>query len=209
MARYVGPECKQCRREGMKLFLKGNKCTTDKCAIERRNYAPGQHKDTRSKLSDYAKQLREKQKLRRMYGLLESQFRRYYEIANRKEGVTGEIMLQLLERRLDNVVYRMGYGINRLVSRQLVNHGHVLVNGRKVNISSYLVRVGDRVEIKEKSRKLKPVVLALDSLQRRGGVPAWMEVDAEKCMGTFTKIPNREELALPVQEQLIVELYSK
>ncbi len=209
MARYVGPECKQCRREGMKLFLKGNKCTTDKCAVERRSYAPGQHKDTRSKLSDYAKQLREKQKLRRTYGLLESQFRRYYEIANRKEGVTGEIMLQLLERRLDNVVYRMGYGINRLVSRQLVNHGHVLVNGRKVNIASYLVRVGDRVEIKEKSRKLKPVVHALDSLARRGGVPAWMEVDTEKCMGTFNKVPGREELSLPIQEQLIVELYSK
>lgn len=209
MARYVGPECKQCRREGMKLFLKGNKCTTDKCAFERRSYAPGQHKDTRSKLSDYGKQLREKQKLRRMYGLLENQFRGYYELANHKEGVTGEIMLQLLERRLDNVVYRMGYGINRLASRQLVNHGHVLVNGRKVDIPSYQIRVGDRVEIKEKSKSLKPVVQAGETLQRRGGIPAWMEVDQEKRIGTFNKVPTREEISLPVQEQLIVELYSK
>lgn len=209
MARYVGPECKQCRREGMKLFLKGNKCTTDKCAFERRSYAPGQHKDTRSKLSDYGKQLREKQKLRRMYGLLERQFRNYYETASRKKGVTGEIMLQLLERRLDNVVYRMGYAINRLASRQLVSHGHVMVNGHKVDIPAYQVRVGDRIEIREKSRALKPVVQAVESVQRRGGVPAWMEVDQEKCIGTFTKVPTKEEIASPVQEQLIVELYSK
>lgn len=209
MARYVGPECKQCRREGIKLFLKGNKCTTDKCAFERRSYAPGQHKDTRSKLSDYGKQLREKQKLRRMYGLLEKQFRHYYEVASRKEGVTGEIMLQLLERRLDNIVYRMGYGLNRLASRQLVNHGHVMVNGHKVDIPSYQVRVGDRVEIKEKSRNLKPVILAAETIQRRGGIPAWMEVDQEKRVGTFNKIPSKEEIAVPVEDQLIVELYSK
>lgn len=209
MARYVGPECKQCRREGVKLFLKGNKCNTDKCAFDRRSYAPGQHKDTRSKLSDYGKQLREKQKLRRTYGLLERQFRNYYETASRKKGVTGEIMMQLLEQRLDNVVFRMGYAINRLASRQMVNHGHILVNGKKVDIPSYQVRVGDRIEVKEKSRELKTVTEAVETCVRRGGIPAWLTVDQEKFVGTFTKVPEREEIGSPIQEQLIVELYSK
>jgi len=209
MARYIGSECRQCRREGMKLFLKGNKCLTDKCAFERRSYAPGQHKDSRSKTSDYGKQLREKQKLRRMYGLLERQFRRYYEAASRKKGVTGEIMLQYLERRLDNVVYRMGYAVNRLASRQLVNHGHFKVNGRKVDIPSYLVKVGDRIEVREKSKNLKVIKHAMESVARRGGVAGWVEVNPETLSGIFKSIPTREEMGLPIQEQLIVELYSK
>ncbi|MCD4813962.1 30S ribosomal protein S4 [bacterium] len=209
MARYVGSECRQCRREGMKLFLKGSKCSTDKCAFERRNYAPGQHKDTRSKLSDYGKQLREKQKLRRIYGLLERQFRRYYVWASSKQGVTGEIMLQYLERRLDNVVYRMGYAVNRLEARQLVNHGHLKVNGRKVDIASYLVKIGDKIEVKEKSRELKVVKQAVESIARRGGVPEWLEVNPETMSGVFKMIPSKEAMAIPVEEQLIVELYSK
>jgi small subunit ribosomal protein S4 len=209
MARYVGPECKLCRREGVKLFLKGNKCTTDKCAFERRGYPPGQHKDARTKLSDYAKQLREKQKLRRIYGLLEAQFRRYYDEASRKPGVTGEIMLQLLERRLDNVVFRMGYATNRLVSRQLVTHGHFVVNGRKVDIPSFQVKVGDQIQVREKSKALKPIQSALETLPRRGGVPTWLEVNHEALTGTFKKIPTREEISLPIEESLIVELYSK
>ncbi len=210
MARYVGAECRQCRREGVKLFLKGNKCTTDKCAIERRGYPPGQHTDTgRQKVSDYGKQLREKQKLRRTYGILERQFRRYYESASRKHGVTGEMLLQMLERRLDNVVYRMGFAVNRLASRQLVSHGHVRVNGRKVDIPSYEVKVGDRVEVREKSRALATIKYAVETLPRRGGVPAWLEVNHDTLSGTFAKVPTREEIGLPIQEQLVVELYSK
>ncbi|MEW6517443.1 MAG: 30S ribosomal protein S4 [candidate division FCPU426 bacterium] len=209
MARYIGPECKLCRREGVKLFLKGNKCMTDKCAMERRGYAPGQHKDTRAKLSDYGRQLREKQKLRKIYGVLERQFRRYYEEASRKHGVTGEIMLQLLERRLDNVLFRMGYAINRLASRQLVNHGHVMVNGRKVDIASFQLKPGDRVEIRNQSKELKPVQHAIETISRRGGIPAWLEVNHEARTGVFKTVPKRAELDLSVQEQLVVELYSK
>lgn len=164
MARYVGAECRQCRREGMKLFLKGNKCMTDKCAFERRNTPPGMHSDLRSKVSDYGKQLREKQKLRRIYGVLERQFRLYYQTASRKSGVTGEILLQLLEQRLDNVVFRMGFAVNRLASRQLVNHGHVRVNGRKVDIASFHVKVGDRVEISEKSKSSSAIKQAVETL---------------------------------------------
>ncbi len=209
MARYSGPECRICRRENVKLFLKGNKCTTDKCAFERRSYAPGQHKDRRSKISDYGKQLREKQKLRRIYGLLERQFRNYYEAASRKPGVTGEIMLQYLERRLDNVVYRMGLAVNRLTSRQLVNHGHLLVNGRKVDIPSYQVKVGDRISVRPKSKEAKPIKLAVETFARRGGVPSWLEVNHEDLSGVFKSIPSRQEMDLTIQEQLIVELYSK
>jgi small subunit ribosomal protein S4 len=209
MARYIGPECKQCRRENVQLFLKGNRCNTEKCAFERRGYPPGQHKDARSKISDYAKQLREKQKLRRIYGLMEAQFRRYYLAASTKPGITGEIMLQLLERRLDNVVFRMGYAINRLVSRQMVTHGHFMVNGRKVDIPSYQVRVGDQIRVREKSKSMKPIQQALETLPRRGGVPAWLEFNPETLTGVFKKIPTREEISLPIEEQLIVELYSK
>ncbi|MBN1595401.1 30S ribosomal protein S4 [candidate division FCPU426 bacterium] len=209
MARYIGSECRQCRREGMKLFLKGNKCTTDKCAFERRNYAPGQHKDSRSKISDYGRQLREKQKIRRIYGLLERQFQRYYEAASRKKGITGEIMLQYLERRLDNVVYRMGYASNRLSSRQLINHGHFLVNGVKVDIPSFLVKAGDRIEVRENSRDLKVIKQSIETVARRGGVASWVEVNPETMTGIFRAVPNREEIGLPVQEQMVVELYSK
>jgi small subunit ribosomal protein S4 len=209
MARYVGAECRQCRREGMKLFIKGNKCVTDKCAFERRGTPPGQHADVRSKGSDYGKQLREKQKLRRMYGVLERQFRGYYQLASRKRGVTGEILLQLLERRLDNVVFRMGFAVNRLASRQMVTHGHVTVNGRKVNIPSFEVKVGDRIEIREKSKALDTVKQAIETIARRGGVPAWLTVNHETFSGQFAKVPSKEEMALPIQEQLIVELYSK
>jgi len=209
MARYVGAECRQCRREGMKLFIKGNKCTTDKCAFERRNTPPGQHTDLRSKVSDYGKQLREKQKLRRIYGVLERQFRGYYQTASRKSGVTGEILLQLLERRLDNVVFRMGFAVNRLASRQMVNHGHVIVNGHKVDIASFSVKVGDKVEIREKSRALETIKTAIETLPRRGGVPAWLTVNHETFSGVLNKVPSKEEMALPIQEQLIVELYSK
>jgi len=209
MARYVGPECKQCRREGVKLFLKGNKCNTEKCAFERRGYPPGQHKDVRTKASDYSKQLREKQKLRRIFGLLEAQFRRYYLEASRKKGVTGETMLQLLEQRLDNVVFRMGYGINRLVTRQLVTHGHFIVNGRKVDIPSFHVKPGDEIRVRDKSKSLKPILQAIETLPRRGGVPSWMEVNHETMVGTFKKVPTREEISLPIEESLIVELYSK
>jgi small subunit ribosomal protein S4 len=193
----------------MKLFLKGNKCVTDKCAFERRSSAPGMHPDVRSKGSDYGKQLREKQKLRRMYGVLERQFRGYYQSASRKSGVTGEILLQLLERRLDNVVFRMGFAVNRLASRQMVTHGHVLVNGHKVDIPSFEVKVGDKIEIREKSKSLETIKQAIETLARRGGVPAWMTVNHETFSGVFSKVPSREEMALPIQEQLIVELYSK
>ncbi len=210
MARYVGAECRQCRREGMKLFLKGNKCTTDKCAFERRNYPPGQHSEgNRGKGSDYGKQLREKQKLRRIYGLMERQFHGYYEVASRKRGITGEILLQLLEQRLDNVVFRMGLAINRLASRQLVAHGHVLVNGRKVDIPSFQVKVGDRIEVREKSKQMLGIKQAVETLARRGGVPSWLEVNHETLSGVFRKVPSKEEISLPIQEQMVVELYSK
>jgi len=210
MARYVGPECRQCRRETMKLFLKGNKCMTDKCPVERRNYPPGQHTEgNRGKGSDYGKQLREKQKLRHIYGVLERQFRNYYEAASRKRGVTGEMLLQMLEQRLDNVVFRMGFAINRLASRQLVAHGHLLVNGRKVDIPSFQVKVGDRIEIREKSKNLASVKQAIETLPRRGAVSSWLEVNQETLSGVFAKIPTKEEIALPIQEQMIVERYSK
>jgi len=194
----------------MKLFLKGNKCMTDKCPVERRNYPPGQHTEgNRGKGSDYGKQLREKQKLRHIYGVLERQFRNYYEAASRKRGVTGEMLLQMLEQRLDNVVFRMGFAINRLASRQLVAHGHLLVNGRKVDIPSFQVKVGDRIEIREKSKNLASVKQAIETLPRRGAVSSWLEVNQETLSGVFAKIPTKEEIALPIQEQMIVERYSK
>ncbi len=208
MARYTGAVCRLCRREGLKLFLKGERCYTDKCAIERRNYPPGQHGQARPKFSEYSIQLREKQKLRRIYGILEGQFRRYFHMADRAKGVTGETLLQLLERRMDNMVYRMGFATSRSEARQLVRHGHFSVNGRKVNIPSFLVKVGDVVAVIERSRKVARIQEALDLAQRRG-VPDWVEVSPAEWSGRVKTIPARQDLTMPINEKLVVELYSK
>ena len=209
MALYNDPVCRLCRREGMKLFLKGAKCFTDKCAIEKRNFAPGQHgKDRRAKIVGYGLQLREKQKTKRMYFVLEGQFRNYYEAAASKTGVTGEVLLQQLERRLDNVVFRMGFGTSRRQARQVVRHGHVAVNGRKVNIPSYQVKAGDEVAVREASRRLAVLESAKDFAAHQG-TPAWLEVDRDNYKGRVLALPKREDINLPVNEQLIVELYSK
>lgn len=208
MARYIGAVCRLCRREGQKLFLKGERCYTDKCAIERRNYPPGEHGQARPKFSEYSIQLREKQKLRRIYGVLEGQFRRYFQLADRSKGVTGETLLQLLERRLDNIVYRIGFATSRTEARQLVRHGHFRVNGRKVDIPSYLVRAGDVVTVREKSQKVTRIQEALE-LARRRGVPDWIEVTPEQWSGRVKALPTRQDLTMPVNEKLVVELYSK
>ncbi len=208
MARYTGSQCRICRRETEKLFLKGDRCFTEKCAVERRQYPPGQHGQRRSKLSEYGIQLREKQKVRKMYGVLEKQFRNYFKSAEKKRGVTGEILLQLLETRLDNIVCRMGFAPNRNSARQLVNHGHFLVNGRKVNIPSFSVRVGDLVEVRESSRNLALIGDSLSGNEQKG-VPAWIEMDFQNFKGKLLQIPSRDDIQLPAQEQLIVELYSK
>lgn len=208
MARYTDASCKLCRREGQKLFLKGERCYTNKCAIGRRPYAPGQHGAQKKKLSEYGIQLREKQKAKRFYGLLESQFRKYFEIANRKKGVTGENLLQLLESRLDNVVYRLGFGTTRAESRQLVTHGHFTVNGKKHNIPSYIVKVGDTVDVSEKGKKSVRFKEILDITGAKV-VPKWLEVDQENLKGKIVALPAREDIDLNVQEHLIVELYSK
>lgn len=209
MARYTGSVCRFCRREATKLFLKGDRCHTDKCAVERRNYAPGQHGQGRVKVSDYGVQLREKQKLKRTYGLLEGQFRLTFDKADRMKGITGENLLVLLERRLDSVVYRLGFATSRNEARQLVRHNHFLVNGRKVNIPSYLVRPGDVIELREKSRQVARINEALDGVMRRG-VPSWLELDRAACKGVLKALPVREELTTPAfQEKLVVELYSK
>lgn len=209
MARETGASCRLCRRENLKLFLKGDRCYGDKCAYERRPYPPGQHGQRRGgKLSDYQLQLREKQKVKRIYGLLENQFRRYYELAEKQKGITGTNLLLLLECRLDNVMYRMGFASSREQARQLVRHNHVMVNNRRVNIPSFQVKVGDEVEIKEKSRKVPVILEAMETVARRG-VPNWMELDKEKFRGIFKAFPNREDLTMPIQENLIVELYSK
>jgi len=197
-----------CRREGLKLFLKGERCYTDKCAIERRNYPPGQHGQARPKFSEYSIQLREKQKLRRIYGILEGQFRRYFQMADRAKGVTGETLLQLLERRLDNMVYRMGFATSRSEARQLVRHGHFSVNGRKVNVPSFLLKTGDQVAVTERSRKVTRIQEALDLAQRRG-VPDWLEVTSDTFSGRVKSIPARSDLTMPINEKLVVELYSK
>ena len=209
MARNLDPKCRQCRREGEKLFLKGEKCFTEKCAIERRNYAPGQHgqkKNTR--LSDYGVQLREKQKLRRTYGVLELQFRQVYKEADRRRGITGENLLQLLESRLDNVAYRMGFGASRAESRQVVRHNSILVNGKRVNIPSYRVKPGDVVSVREKSREQLRIKAALQAAEVRG-FPEWVEVNAKEMSGTFKAAPIRSELPATINEHLVVELYSK
>lgn len=208
MARYTESVCRLCRRENLKLFLKGERCYTDKCAIERRNYPPGQHGQGRPKFSEYSIQLREKQKVKRMYGLLEKQFRRTFAEASRTRGITGETLLVLLERRLDNVAYRLGFASSRAEARTLVRHGHVLVNGKKVNIPSYTVRAGDVVSIKEPSRQLGRVQSAMEGAQRRG-VPDWAEVDRDAFSGKIKILPTRSDVTMPINEKLIVELYSK
>lgn len=209
MARYTGPVCRLCRRENVKLFLKGDRCYTDKCAVERRNYAPGQHGQGRPKVSDYGTQLREKQRVRRTYGLLEGQFHSYFEKADRMKGVTGENLLVLLESRLDSMVYRMGFATSRTEARLLVRQGHFQVNGRRVNIPSYLLRVGNVVMLREKSQQVVRFNEALDGVMRRG-LPTWVELDRKGYKGTVKTLPVREEMTNPAfQEHLIVELYSK
>jgi small subunit ribosomal protein S4 len=192
----------------LKLFLKGERCYTDKCAIERRNYPPGQHGQGRPKFSEYSIQLREKQKVKRMYGLMESQFRRTFAQAARIKGITGETLLVLLERRLDNVAYRLGFASSRAEARTLVRHGHLLVNGKKVNIPSYIVRAGDVVSVKESSRQMGRVLTAMEGVQRRG-VPEWAELDRDTCSGKIRLLPTRSDVTMPINEKLIVELYSK
>jgi small subunit ribosomal protein S4 len=209
LARYTDPVCRLCRREGMKLFLKGAKCFSDKCPIEKRNFAPGQHgKDRKAKVVGYGLQLREKQKTKRMYFTQEGQFRNYFEKAARGKGVTGEMLLQQLERRLDNVVYRLGFGMSRRQARQLVRHGHVHVNGRKVNIPSYEVSVGEEITIRESSRKL-PILEQAKEFASHQNAPTWLEIDRDNFKGRVISLPKRDEIQMPVNEQLIVELYSK
>jgi len=209
LARYTGSSCRLCRRENLKLFLKGDRCYGDKCAFERRAYAPGQHGQRRSgKASDYRLQLREKQKVKRIYGALEGQFRAYYNRAEKQKGITGTNLLLLLECRLDNTVFRMGFASSRKQARQLVKHNHFLVNKEKVNIPSCQIKVGDVVEIKEKSRKVKLFADAMETVVRVG-IPNWLEIDKDNFKGTLKAIPNREDLTMPIHEQLIVELYSK
>jgi len=208
MARYTGPVCRLCRRDGLKLFLKGTRCDTPKCAFERRESPPGMQTQRRGKLTDYGVHLREKQKVKRIYGLLEKQFRRTFTEAARTKGITGETLLTLLERRLDNVAYRLGFANSRPEARTLVRHGHVLVNGRKVNIPSYIVRVGDVISIKESSRQLGRVQSAMEGAQRRG-IPDWAEVDREAVSGRIRLLPSRSDITMPINEKLIVELYSK
>ena len=208
MARHTKSVCRLCRRENLKLFLKGERCYTEKCAIDRRNYAPGQHGQNRRKFSDYGSQLREKQKVKRLYGLLENQFRNNFKEADRQKGITGEILLALLERRLDNAVYRLGFANSRNEARQLVRHSHFLVNQSKVNIPSYLVKPGDVIEVREKSKKIVRIQEALEGVARRG-IPQWLELDKDQMKASVKGLPTREEITIPIQEKLIVELYSK
>lgn len=211
MARYTGPVCRLCRREGMKLFLKGQRCFSEKCAIDKRNFVPGEHGRNvrmRSKVIGYGLQLREKQKVKRIYGVLERQFHRYFEKAARKKGVTGEMLLQFLERRLDNVVCRLGFAGSRRQGRQLVRHGHIQVNGRRVTIPSFLIKRGDEVAVVEKSRKNSTILACLQEVPGRG-VPGWLSLDAESFKGQVLELPRRADINMPLEEQLIVELYSK
>jgi small subunit ribosomal protein S4 len=209
MARLIDAKCRQCRREGEKLFLKGEKCFTDKCAVERRGYAPGQHgQKSGARLSDYGKQLREKQKMRRIYGVLERQFRRTYAEAARSKGVTGERLLQLLETRLDNVAWRMGFGASRAEARQVVRHNGILVNGKRVNIPSYQVRPGDVIEVAPKAKAQLRIKAAAEAAESRG-IPEWLQVDTKALKGTFKSLPARSDLGSNVNESLIIELYSK
>ncbi|SCG84076.1 30S ribosomal protein S4 A [Proteiniborus sp. DW1] len=207
MARYTGPVCRLCRREGQKLYLKGDKCFTDKCPVTRRNYAPGQHGQGRKKLSNYGMQLREKQKVRRYYGISETQMRKYFGMAEKTVGITGENLLKILESRLDNVVYRLGLAASRPEARQLVTHGHFRVNGKKVDIPSYLISVGDTIEVKEGSKSSPRFKELQEGFQ--GNVVAWLQMDIENMLGKVVSEPSREDIDLPIQEHLIVELYSK
>ncbi len=208
MARYRESLCRLCRSEGLKLFLKGDRCYSDKCAFERKGYVPGEHGQLRRKRTDYGVQLREKQKLKRMYCLLEKQFRGYFKKADRQKGITGINLLIFLERRLDNMVYRLGLATSRNEARQLIKHNHFLVNGKKMNIPSYIVRAGEEIQVKEKSRKIGRIVEAIETVARRG-IPQWLELDKDNFTGVVKRFPTREELTMPMQEQLVVELYSK
>lgn len=209
MARYTGPVCRLCRREGLKLFLKGERCYTEKCAIERRNYIPGQHGQARQgKVSEFGKQLREKQKVKRIYGLVEKQFRGYYELASRKEGVTGDNLLSFLERRLDNTVYRLGFAASRAEARLLVRHRHIQVNGKQVDIASVQVNAGDVIKIVDSSKEISRIVEALEGVKRRG-VPGWLELNEKELSGKVLTNPARADVTMPIEERLIVELYSK
>ena len=208
MSRYKDAQCRVCRREGCKLFLKGERCYSDKCSVSRRNYAPGDHGQKKAKLSEYGTQLREKQKTRSFYGVGEKQFRGYFEMASNKKGITGDNLLQILESRLDNVVYRLGFGVSRPQARQLVTHGNIEVNGKKVDIASYLVKAGDVISIRE-VRKDNPVVKENMEANSVRPLPEWLEVDREKMSGKVIRLANREDIDLPVEEHLIVELYSK
>ena len=210
MARYIGPVCRQCRREGMKLYLKGERCHSEKCAIEKRNFVPGQHgKDRKAKIVGYGLQLREKQKTKRVYGLLETQFRNTFEKAAHMKGITGENLLGLLERRLDTVIYRMGFGTSRAQARQVVRHGHIQINGRKVDIPSFVVKPGDEVAVRESSRN-NPTILSARDATAHAPAPGWMDVDRDGLKARVNGMPRRDELVqIPINEQLIVELYSK
>ncbi len=208
MARYTGPRCKLCRREGVELFLKGERCLKGKCAIKTRNYPPGMHGRRRIKRSDYGTQLREKQKMKRIYGLQERQFRRYFAIAAKSPVVTGEKLIQILEGRLDSVLYRMGFGSSRSQARQLVTHGHVMVNDKRINIPSYQVKPADIISLTEKGRQMHIIAGNVESAAQRG-LPPWVEVDTEKKTGKLLRLPTREEVALPVEEKLVIELYSR
>jgi small subunit ribosomal protein S4 len=209
MARYIGPVCRLCRREGMKLFLKGERCYSEKCAIEKRNVPPGQHgRGRKQKLVGYGVQLREKQKVKRTYGVLENQFRRYFEAADRQKGITGDLLLQMLERRMDNVIYRLGLATSRAQARQLVRHGHFTINGRKVDIPSCQLRLGDVIAVKPASGQNVTIVHAMEEVKGRG-IPEWLSFDAGSLSGRVASLPTRQQINLPVQEQLIVELYSK
>ncbi|OPY78518.1 MAG: 30S ribosomal protein S4 [Syntrophorhabdus sp. PtaU1.Bin058] len=206
MSRYVGASCRLCRREGIKLFLKGERCYTEKCAIEKRNYPPGVHVETRGKFLEYGLRLREKQRLRRIYGLSEKQFKRFFEMAERKQGITGTNFLVLLERRIDNMVFRFGFATSRKEARQLVSHSHILVNGKKVSTPSFLVKPGDEISVKHKD--LPSVKNALESVVRRG-IPSWIELDKDNMKGTVKLLPARDDITMPIKEQLIVEYYSR
>jgi len=208
VAKYRGPVCRLCRREGEKLFLKGTRCMTEKCAIERRSYAPGQHGQARPRISDYSQQLREKQKLRRIYGLQECQFRGVFERAERQSGVTGDALLRLLECRLDNVAYRLGFGASRKQARQIVSHGHLTMNGKKITVAGAIVKAGDVIQVRERSRNVPAIQAALEGVDGRG-IPDWLELDKGAFKGIVRALPAKDQITLPVNEQMVVELYSR